>query len=143
MVYFSSMTYTFKGFKTIHFDENGFNPDGIFNSDKLTLAGQIANPVGNAMPIILEWRYKIFENDAQPVSYVVAAYYIITFEKGEYPYLTLVHMIQECYQSFIKRCKRDVFGIEPDDAPEKLFDKTIVGTKAEEIIGYARKLKLL
>ena len=137
------MKYKSIQFKIIHCDgqENALSNPLKLGVTKFT--GQIPQAYKGRLPIILNWRFRLFKNDPNTFSFIVDDYYILTFDKSESDYQDLKDLIDVSYRKYIDKLCETVFN---EKFPEYLnlkFDEQIKDNKAKEILDIAKHSLLL
>lgn len=107
------------------------------------LAGQIAKANKGRLPIILNWRFRLFKNDTDTFSFIVDDYYLLTFEKSENDYQDLKDLIDVSYRKYAANLCEIVFNEKFPEHLEIKFDEQIKNNKVKEILGIARQSLLL
>ena len=130
-------------FKIIHCDGQEKVLTDPFKLGKTTLTGQIAKTDKGRLPIILNWRFRLFKNDPNTFSFIVDDYYILTFDKNEKDYQELIELIDVSYRKYIDQLCDTVFKEKFPEYLDLKFDEQIKNNKAKEILEIAKHLLLL
>jgi hypothetical protein len=137
------MKYKLLAFKNIHCDDIETIPDDPLSLGITTLDGRGAKSDKGRLPIILTWRFRIFDNDVQTFTCTTDGYYILTFEYSLDHIKDIINMIEDSHIMFIQQLYEKSFNLKIDKIIIPGFDQAIKNSKAAEIIQIAKSELLL
>lgn len=110
---------------------------------KLELGGSTYVPVRNLLPLILSWRYRLYEGEIAVFSCIGESRYLLEFELTEDPTKDLYELLNHSHMNFHIEWERAIDGTKlegqhiPTLMSETRFNKTM------EIMDSARQCGLL
>ena len=108
-----------------------------------TFTGQVAKTDKGRLPVILNWRFRLFKNDPNTFSFIVDDYYILTFDKNESDYQDLKDLIDVSYRKYIDKLCETVFNEKFPEYLDLKFDEQIKDNKVKGILEIAKHSLLL
>ncbi len=130
--------------KTVHSgDLSNYNRSEI-NNQTTSLGADIAKSAENKLPVILNWRFRLSNNDPKTYSFIINHYLLIEFENSPNEFNELAELIDNSFRAYINEL---LLKVENTPLPSEMYgivyNKKIKENKANEILAIARKEQLL
>jgi len=131
-----------KDIKIIHFEgENDLNHPP-FNSF-LAIGGDIFDSKKGLLPICIQWRYRIHENDLAIFSCIGEAYYLLNFDFNEDPTRDLLDVIEGSFLDFEIKWKLRTKDTQLESLPLPSINEDVRANIVSKIILAAQHFRLL
>lgn len=138
------MLYKARKFKVIHWD----GIENLSNDDTFLLETELGTDVydakGNILPIVVNWRTRVYDNKVHKFSYIVNARYLLHFnDYNEYPLNDIIEMFDHSHYKMSEDWSERIIGTKIEGnqfPPTTILSKT---NKALQIIELAQQANIL
>ena len=130
--------------KPIHSgDLSDYNRSEI-NTSTTSLGADIAKSAKNKLPVILNWRFRLSNNNPTTYSFIVTHYLLLEFDNSQNEFNELLDLIDLSYREYLNLLLLKVENQPlPIEMRNMVYDEKIKANKANEILNIARKEHLL